>query len=51
MSSLDPDNVEKLVFLHDNTPPIHLPYKRVASQCIIVKNALNRINKINIYNL
>ena len=33
MSSLDPDNVEKLVFLHDNTPPIHLPYKRVASQC------------------
>ena len=29
-SSLDPSNVEKLVFLHDNSPNIvHLPYKRI----------------------
>lgn len=32
-SSLDPENVEKLVFLHDNLLPIHLPYKRTASEC------------------
>jgi hypothetical protein len=29
-SLLDPSNVEKLVFLHDNSPDIvHLPYKRI----------------------
>ena len=28
-SSLDPSNVEKLVFSHDNSPNVHLPYKRI----------------------
>ena len=30
-SALEPENVEKLVFLHDNLPSLkdHLPYQRV----------------------
>ena len=27
-STLEPENVEKLVFLHDNLPPVNLPYQR-----------------------
>ena len=28
ISALDPENVESLVFLHDNLPQLSLPYKR-----------------------
>ena len=28
-ASLLPENVDKLVFLHSNLPPLHLDYKRV----------------------
>lgn len=28
-SSLDPTNVEKLLFIHDNTSTVNLPYKRI----------------------
>ena len=31
-SSLEPENVEKLVFLHDNLPPVPLPYKRISNK-------------------
>ena len=27
--ALEPENVEKLVFLHDNLPPVKLPYQRL----------------------
>jgi len=29
-SALDPENVEKLMFLHDNLPPLCSSYKRTA---------------------
>ena len=31
-SSLEPANVEKLVFLHDNHDPVPLPYKRTSNK-------------------
>ena len=31
-SSLEPENVEKIVFLHDNLPPVPLPYKRTSNK-------------------
>ena len=31
--SLDPENTKMPVFLHDNTPDIHVPYKRIMNHC------------------
>ena len=32
-AALSPENVNKLVFLHENLPPIHLQYQRLLSKC------------------
>ena len=32
-AALSPENVNKLVFLHENLSPIHLPYQRLLSKC------------------
>ena len=31
--ALLPENVNKLVFLHENLPPIHLQYRWILSKC------------------
>ena len=32
-AALSPENVNKLVFMHKNSPPTHLDYKRLRSNC------------------